>query len=135
MGALILAGLLAAGLVVAGRAEGAIVIPSDASIYIAAGSGFEVYLTAALEKRHVALTVTTDKSKADYAIEERTSDETGVRLVDLRNGEVVLVWPINGKALHSRRTAEALAKRLADSVPRSARHKSSVFSKDPALDF
>jgi hypothetical protein len=128
MKVLMLAGLLATGLLTI-QAEGAAVIPSDAQIFIDAGSGFDVYLTAALEKRHVPLTVTTDKSKADYAVEE------GIRLVDLRNGEVILAWPVDGKETYSRRTAEALAKRLADSVPRSARHKPSARSKDPVWDF
>jgi hypothetical protein len=130
MKALILAGLLATGFVLAESAEGAIVIPSDARIFVDAGSEFDNYLAAALKKRHVPLTVTTDKSKADFAI------EAGARVVDLRNGEVVLAWTAEGKgALQSRRTAEALAKRLSDSMPRSTRHKASAFSKDPALNF
>jgi len=128
MKALMLAGLLATGLLTI-QAEGAVVIPLDARIYIDPGSSFDTWLTAALEKRHVPLTVTTDKSKADYAVEE------GIRLVDLRNGEVILAWPVEGKEAHSRRTAEALAKRLADSVPRSAKHKSSALSKDAIWDF
>jgi len=134
MKALILAGLVATALVVtgsaAGSAEGAMIIPPDARIYVDADSGFDIYLTAALEKRHLPLTVTTDKSKADYAV------ETGIRLVDLRSGEVVLAWPVEGKgALHSQRTAEALAKRLAGGTARAARFKASLLSKNPALDF
>jgi hypothetical protein len=145
MKALMLAGLLATGLIFAEIANAAIVIPLYARIYIDAGSGFDVYLTTALEKRHVPLTVTTDESKADYAIEgispsdkERTSDEGGARLVDLRNGEVVLSWPVERKrALYNKRTAEALATLLESSVPPVfLRYKHSIlFSKNPALDF
>lgn len=134
MRAWILAGLLASGLA---GAENAIVIPSDAVIYIDAADGFDVFVNAAFEKKHVPLTVTTDKSRADYAIEEtgkRSSDEAAIRLVNLRNGEVVLAWVVDGK-FHSRQSAEAMAKRLALTVHPVGSHKASAFSKDPALDF
>jgi hypothetical protein len=116
MKAFMLAGLLATGLIFAEIADAAIVIPSYARIYIDAGIGFDTYLTTALEKKHVPLTVTTDKSYADYAIDEvskseqeRTSNARDFQLVDLRNGEVVLAWPIERKrAFNSRRTAKHL---------------------------
>jgi hypothetical protein len=132
MKVLILAGLLAAGSI---HAEAATTIPSNARIYVDAASGLDIYLTAALEKKHVPLSVTTDKSKADYELEA----VTGVRLVNLKSGDVVFAWPVDKKsALHGRQTAETCAKRLAASVHAShssEKHRYPGSSKDPAFDF
>jgi hypothetical protein len=57
MKVLILATLLAAGSI---HLEVATTIPSNPRIYVDAASGLDVYLTAALEKKHVPLSVTTD---------------------------------------------------------------------------
>src|SRR5579863_4168904 len=114
----ILAGLLAAGSI---HADAAAVIPSNARIYVDASSGLDVYLTAALEKKHVPLSVTTDKSKADYELEA----VTGVRLVNLKNGDLVFALPAEKKpAHHGRQTAEACAKHLAASLRTS--HQSEI---------
>jgi hypothetical protein len=132
MKVLILAGLLAAGSI---HAEGATIVRSNTRIYVDAASGLDIYLTAALEKKHVPLSVTTDKSKADYELEAATD----VRLIDLKNGDVVFAWAGEKKpALHGRQTAEACAKRLAASVHSShpsERRRYTGSSKDPALDF
>ena len=113
------------------NAANATLIPMDARIFVEPGTGFDVYLTAALEKRHVPLTVTTEKSKADYAIES----ESGIRLVNLRNGDVVFAWPMEGKAAENRRDAEACARTLAHSVQAPSDRKPSHRSKDPVWDF
>ncbi len=129
---LILAGILAASSI---PPDGAAIVRSNARIYVDAASGLDIYLTAALEKKHVPLSVTTDKSKADYELEAAS----GVRLIDLKNGDVVFAWAGDKKsALHGRQTAEACAKRLAaglNSSHPSERHRYPGSSKDPALDF
>lgn len=133
MRVLFLVGLLALALIRVSlvHAASAILIPADARIFVDPGTGFDVYLTAALEKRHVPLTVTSERSQADYAIES----ESGIRLINLRNGDVVLTWPAEGKTLQNRRNAEACARTLARSVHEVAKRKPSSFSKDPVWDF
>jgi hypothetical protein len=158
----ILVGLLAAGSV---HGHSSAVIPSNARIYIDADGEFNIFLTAALEKKHVPLIVTTDKSKADFALQgysergARSDDEASVRLVDLKRADVVFAWSIDkGQAVHGLQTAaNACAKHLRGAVgkvpsPSPAVPKANSSgqdnalkttakklqlwpSKDPALDF
>jgi len=138
MKTLILAALLVAGSI---HAEIATLIPSNARIYVEPASGFDAWLTAALAKKHVPLTVTTDKSKADYEI------EAGVRLVDLKSGDVILACPVgkNSTPRGQRNAALACARLLGSATSLhpsefSAR-KTTVKRlqgwpfKDPAFDF
>jgi hypothetical protein len=151
MKTLLFAGLLAAGSVY-GQSGG--VIPSNARIFIDANQGFNIFLTAALEKKHVALTVTTDKSRADFALQgfsrrdAGSDDEASVRLVNLKSAEVVFAWSVEKtETVHGMQTAaDACAKhlraamqkkpQLADNAIKAAAKKLQVWpSRDPALDF
>lgn len=143
MKAFAVAGLLVAGFLGNGavHAEGSPVIPSNARIYVEADGGFDISFTAALEKRHVPLIVTMDKSTADYAL------ESSVRLVELKSGNVVFACALDTKSTHSRQSsADACAKRLGtligapytphtSAVKMIARHGIPGFTKEPAFDF
>jgi hypothetical protein len=43
-------------------------LPPESKIYIEATDGFDTYLTAALQKKKVPVTVATDKAQADYEL-------------------------------------------------------------------
>jgi hypothetical protein len=137
----ILVGLLAASLA---HAESNPVIPLNARLFIDANGGFDIFLTAAMEKNHVPLTITTDKSKADFALEgfserdAKSEDAASVRMVDLKSGNVVFTWSVEKKAkAHSLQdAAEACAKQVRTAVVKAQQKRLGLFrSSDPALDF
>jgi hypothetical protein len=148
MKALILAGFLTAGCF---PAQSALSIPSNARVYVDAGDGFDVFLTAALEKRHVPLTVTADKSRAAFVLEGSAGRDkiTTVRVVDLKSGDVIFACSVAGKpTIHGKQTAaESCARHLGDALSKAPRTNSDGTlktvakrlqiwpSKDPALDF
>jgi hypothetical protein len=116
----------------------------NARVYIDAHGGFDFFLTAALEKQHFPLTITTDKSKADFALEgfsghdAGSEDEASVRMVDLKNGDVVFTWSVEKKATaHSLQDeADACAKQVRTAVVKAHQKRLGLFrSNDPALDF
>ena len=105
-------------------------------IYVDAQDGFDTYLTAALEKKHVPVTVVENKEKADYVLsgvsdhqkpgwaktlalgQVHSDDQASVKLVDVKSGEVVFAYAVNKKnTLHGRQTvAEACAKHLKEAM-------------------
>lgn len=111
-------------------------VPPGAKIYIEAPDGFDTYLAAALEKKHVPVTVVTTKESADYELsgvsdqqkpgwakvalmgQIHSDDQASVKLVNLKNGEVVFAYAVNKKnTLHGRQTAaEACAKHLKEAI-------------------
>jgi hypothetical protein len=113
-------------------AQNAKSIPPGSKIYIEAADGFDTYLAAALEKKHVPVTVVAAKEKADYELsgvadhqkpgwakialmgQIHSDDQASVKLVDLKSGEVVFAYAVNKKnTLHGKQTAaEACAKHL-----------------------
>jgi hypothetical protein len=137
----VLVGLLAAGLV---HAQSNPVIPLNSRLYIDADQGFSSFLTAALEKQHFPLAITTDKSKADFALEgfaerdARPEDDASVRMVNLKSGDVIFTWSIEKKATaHSlQNAAEVCAKQVRTAVVKAQEKRLGLWrSKDPALDF
>jgi hypothetical protein len=137
----VLIGLLAAGSLCA---ENNPVIPLNARLFIDADGGFDIFLTAAMEKNHVPLTITTDKSKADFALQgfserdAKSEDAASVRMVDLKSGDVVFTWSVEKRATaHSlQNAAEACAKQVRIAVVKAQQKRLGMFrSNDPALDF
>jgi hypothetical protein len=131
MKALILAGFLVAGSI---QPLSALSIPSNARIFVEASDGFEMFLTVALEKKHVPLAVIADKSRAAFVLEGSSS----ALLVDLKSGDVIFACSVAGKSTIRgwQIAAESCAKHLGDAVSRPNRkHLRELFSKDPALDF
>jgi hypothetical protein len=117
MKAVILAGFLVAGWI---PAQSALSTPSNARIYVDAGDEFDIFLTAALEKKHVPLAVTADKSQAAFVLEGFAGrDKTArVRLVDLKCGDVIFAYSAASRTtIHGRRTAaESCAKHLGAAI-------------------
>ena len=111
-------------------------IPVGSKIYIEAADGFDMYLTAALQKKRVPVSVVDNKEKADYQLsgvsdhqkagwaktvflgQIHSDEQAGVKLVDIKTGEVVFAYAVNKKnSLHGRQTAaEACAKHMKESV-------------------
>jgi len=117
-------------------AETATTVPSGSKVYVDAADGFDTYLTAALQKKKVPVTVVTTKEMADYELDGvsdhqkpgwaktvflgqiHSDDQASIKLVNLKTGEVVFAYAVNKKnTLHGRQTAaEACAKHLKDVV-------------------
>jgi hypothetical protein len=93
-------------------------------------------LAAALEKKHVPVTVVTTKETAEYELsgvsdhqkpgwakvalmgQIHSDDQPSVELVNLKSGEVVFAYAVNKKnTLHGRQTtAEACTKHLKEAL-------------------
>jgi hypothetical protein len=111
-------------------------IEPGSKIYVDAADGFDTYLTAALQKKKVPLTVVTDKEDAQYELDGvsehekpgwgkmvfmgqiHSDDQASVKLVDLKTHQVLFAYAVNKKnTLHGRQTAaEACAKHLKENV-------------------
>ncbi len=116
----------------------------QARVFVDAADGFNVYLTAAIEKQHVPVTVTIDKSQADYEVGgTHDGNEAGIRLVDLKSQRVVFAYSVERRSAGRAQQAAAaeFARRLAVTVNpplRSRRHSSklaTLLARDPAFDF
>ena len=100
-------------------------IPNGSKIYIEAPDGFDNYLMAALQKKKVPVTVTTDKAQADYLLDGvsdhqkpgwakvvflgqiHSDDQASIKLVNAKTGDVVFAYAVNKKnTLHGRQTAK-----------------------------
>jgi hypothetical protein len=127
-------------------------IPADAKIYVDPASGFDTFLTAEIQRRHVPLTITTSKGAADFELQAVTGGqkvsgadwksrwlrgygEAEIRLVDIRTGEIVFTSAFNrNMSLHDWRTAaEACVGRLNSGVNRAESEWPS--GAHPTLDF
>jgi hypothetical protein len=112
-------------------------VPADAKIYVDPASGFEPYLTAEIQRRHVPLTITTNRGAADFELQAMTGGvevsgpdwksrwlrgygDAEIRLIDMRTSEVVFSAGFSRNiSLHDWRTAaEACAGRLKYGVNR-----------------
>lgn len=118
--------------------EGAPLPSGNTLIYVDAASGLETYLPAALQNKHVAASVTTDRSKADFAV------ESGARLVDLKSGDVIFAQAVDAKSSKRtlQNTANACVRRLTEAVGTYRRVPKaqegwfkSLVAKDPAFTF
>jgi hypothetical protein len=110
-------------------AQSAVLIARDAQIYIDPADSFGAYLSAAIEKRHVPVTLTADRAQADYLIE----DAAGLRLIDAHTSEVIFVWPGETKKSDPQHSADACAREMSHNIQSPAKHKS--VKKDPVWDF
>lgn len=113
-------------------------ISPGATVYIEPMEGFENYLAAALQKKHVPLLPVTNESQATYIL-KGSSDEkkagwakvvfmgqihsdnaASVQMIDRKTGAVVFAYAVNKKnTLHGQQTtAEACAKHLKEQIER-----------------
>jgi hypothetical protein len=126
-------------------------IPLNAKIYIDPASRFDTYLISAMEKRHVPLTITTQKDAADYQLQALNGGiviappdwsmlwlhgygEAGIRVINLHNGDAVFFSPLDRNAMLRDwdTAARACAGRLKIAVNRA---QSRQRYADPILDF
>lgn len=130
-----LAGAVLVSMLLPVHARSATLILADSRIYIDPSGGFEIYLSAAIEKRHLPLTLTNNRETADYVIEggARQAAENAFRVVDVHTGDVVFVWSDEGKSGSLRQNADFCARQLARNIRMPAKHKS--VAKDPVWEF
>ena len=127
-------------------------IPANTKIYVDAASGFDTYLAAEIQRRHVPLTITTTRAGADYELEAvsgaskipgpdwwkqwtRGYGEAGIRVVDIRTNTVVFTSGFDrNRSLH---TWDAAARTCAARLQSGVRRAESSFrsSAHPLLDF
>ena len=111
-------------------------IPSGSKVFIEPMNGYEIYLSAALQKKHVPIAVITQKDKADFIITGdsdtkkagwakivfmgnlHSDEEASVTMVNNKTGVVVFAYAVNKKnTLHGQQTsAEACAKHLKNRI-------------------
>jgi uncharacterized protein YgiM (DUF1202 family) len=107
-------------------------ISPGSQVFIEPMSGFESYLSAALQKKHVPLVIVASEEKADFVItgdsdtkkagwakiifmgDLHSDEEASVTMVNKKTGQVVFAYAVNKKnTLHGQQTsAEACAKHL-----------------------
>lgn len=111
------------------------VIAKGSNIYVEAEKGFDIYLTAALQKKKVPVQVVDSKERADYVLvgnssheekgwaskvflNHRDSSDAAVKLVDAKNGDIVWSYVVHKKnsVRAHQSTAEACAKHLKEVV-------------------
>ncbi len=112
-------------------------IPRGAKFFIAPiGAGFDIYLSAALQKKQVPITLISDPEKADFELSgvtesdkagwakivfwgnTSTSEQASIKVVNLRTGTVVFGYNVNkgSSARGKQSSAEACAKHLKDKI-------------------
>jgi hypothetical protein len=109
-----------------------VVMPGVPTVYIGPMNGFEIYLAAALKKKHVNLVQVGDPDKAQYIISgnsdetkpewarwlmtgnSHTDDAATIQMMDRKSTTVIFAYAVNKKyTLHGQQTAaEACAKHL-----------------------
>jgi hypothetical protein len=112
-------------------AQGKAPIPPGAKIYIVPDNGFDTFLAAAIERKHVPLVIVSNKEDADFTVDStsqtqkagwaktifinpRSDEEASIRVTRNSSGEVVFAYAVNkASSVHGRQsTAEACAKHL-----------------------
>jgi hypothetical protein len=129
--------VLAAGSLSAGVTG---VVSPQARVFVDPAQGFDVFLTAALRKANVPFTVIADRTQAQYEIGAiRNGKQTGVKMVDLKNGQVIFAYSVERKSLQA--AADQCAKQLRTVIkPRATVHNPTGrlggwLAQDPAFNF
>jgi hypothetical protein len=123
--------------VLATAQENSKAIPAGAKVYInPMNDGFDTYLTSALAKKKVPLTVVTDKAQAEFEISGtsdtkkagaakkilllswHSSEQASITVTNMKTGESVWAYSVNKKdSAHGKQsTAEACAKHLKEKI-------------------
>jgi hypothetical protein len=107
-------------------------LPAGSTVYIEPMDGFENYLTAAIQKKKVQVSVVADRDAADFIIKGNaehekagwakvafqrsihSDDQASISVVNTRTSAIVFAYAVNKKnTLHGEQTtAEACAKHL-----------------------
>lgn len=116
--------------------QNATAIPAGSTVYIAPMDGFENYLAAAFEKKHVPLTIVGDKDKADFIITGtsahqkagwakmvfmgniHSNDAASITVTNAKTSAVAFAYAVDKKnTMHGQQTAaEACAKHLKNHI-------------------
>ena len=111
-------------------------LPAGSKIYVAPGDGFDTFLSAALTKKKVPVTILADKDKADFILEAASqsdkagwartvfmgqtgsNEEASVRLLNAKTSEVVFAYAVHKRnSAHGKQSsAEACAKHIKEIV-------------------
>ncbi len=111
-------------------------VPANPRIYVDAATGFDAYLSEAAARRHVAITLTTQKNDADYEFDAISGGQTvpasnwsilwspgngkaWIRLVNLSNSGLVFTCSVDrnsGLAHGPQAAAESCAKHLKGAI-------------------
>ena len=117
-------------------ADETMLIPKGAKVYIAPMDGFETYLSAALMKKEVPVSIVTDKAMADFEITGNSetqkagcaktimtgngrADERGsITVTNIKSGIVVYAYAADkGSAIRGKQSvAESCAKHLRERI-------------------
>jgi hypothetical protein len=109
---------------------------AGSKIFVEGDQGFDVFLSAALNKKNVPVSVVADKSQADFILEASSqseksgwartiflgqtgsNEEASIRLINVKTTEVVFAYAVNKRnSVHGKQSsAEACAKHLKDFV-------------------
>ena len=108
-----------------------------AKLYIAPiEGGYDIYLTAALQKKQVPVTVVTDRSKADFEIagvtetekagwakmlfmgNDSSNEQASIKVADIKSGEIVFGYNVNKRssAKGKQSSSEACAKHIKENI-------------------
>jgi hypothetical protein len=108
-------------------------IPSGARVFLAPMmNGFDIYVTAAIQKKKVPVVVVADRSKAEFEVtgiaetdkagwakmlfmgSQQTNESASVKMVNLKNGSVVFAYSVNktNSVKGKQSAAEACAKHM-----------------------
>lgn len=112
-------------------------LPPGSKIYVSPMSnGFETYVVAGLEKKHVPVVIVVDKSKADFELtgvsesdragwakmlfmgSQQTNETASIKLVNLNTGAVVFAYSVNKtNSVRGKQSAgEAVAKHINEKI-------------------
>lgn len=124
--------LTCAALAVAGEKK----IPAGSKIFIVGDEGFDTFLTAALNKKNVPVSVVADRAKADYELtgvsesekagwaktiflgQTGSKEEASVKLVDIKTSEIIFAYAVHKRnSVHGKQSsAEACAKHMKEAI-------------------
>ena len=112
-------------------------IASGLKLYIEPNAGFEVFLTAAIEKKHVPVVVTLDRAKADWIVTSTTehgkepswaqtwvlkkrqrSEDASIYIIEAKTKTVLWAYAVHKYSAKNgeQSTAEAVAKHLKERI-------------------
>ena len=111
-------------------------VAPNSTVFIGEMGGFGAYVTAAITKKKVPLTIVTDKAKADFEItgnaesekagwartiftgQSRSNEQASINLVNLKTSAVIFGYAVNKtNSVHGKQSAaEAFAKHLKEAI-------------------
>jgi hypothetical protein len=112
-------------------------IPSGARVYIAPMmNGFDIYVTAAVQKKKVPIVVVADRGKAEFEVtgiaetdkagwakmlfmgSQQTNESASVKMVNLKNDAIVFAYSVNktNSVRGKQSAAEACAKHMKEKI-------------------